>query len=661
MAPRVSSRWIGWTLAVSVAACGGAGGGGDAGGEDFVPGPCDEGPAVPFRSTLDCLAEFEAQSARPLDASLPGARTVKTVIDTTRDDAVYFQDTGRYPLHRTFAVEQLGWPPVLDFTMQYYSATRRFLLGAITHLEGPGVWMYELAPYDTATPEMIVRSFRRLAASAWFGRELVFHPTSGRQEELAGGLPDDIPVVTTDELYEGIDYQPLNLGETIGQVRLLTVTELQAGYVSPREIAVLDRVPNDISVVAGVVTEEFQTPLSHVNVLSQQRGTPNMGLRNARALFADDAGGWVRLTVGAFDWSVERVTEAEADAWWEAHRPAPVAIQPPDLSVTSLVEIDDVGLDDVAAVGGKAAHFGELRNIAEGVVVRDAFVVPVSFYVQFARDHGFDARIDALLADETFRSDGAYRRARLAELQTAMARTPPDPTLVAAVEARILEKFGDVRVKFRSSTNAEDLQGHSGAGLYDSEGARVGDPADPVGPAMTAVWASLWSFQAFEERSYVGIDHHDVAMALLVCAAYTDEAANGVAISANPFDPGPTGEDGFYVNAQVGEASVVSPEPGVTADQLIYFFYHPGQPATYLVHSSLVPAGSTVLSAAELSQLGTALDAIRRHFDAFYGPPAGFAALPMDVEWKLTTGAGGARRIEVKQARPWPGRGGIGP
>jgi len=643
----------GLLVAAVTAACSCGGGSG--------PGTCDEGPALPSRPTLDCEAEFEAQSARPLDASLPGARTVKTLIDTLNDDAVHFQDTGRYPLHRTFASEQLGWPSVLDFTMQYYSPDRRFLLGAITHLEGPDVWMYEIAPYDTASIEMIERSFRDLAAAAWFGDELVFHPTSQHQEELAAGLPGDIPVVTTDELYDGIDYQPLNLGETIGQVRILTVGELEAGYVSPREIAVLDRVPNDISTVAGVVTEEFQTPLSHVNVLSQQRGTPNMGLRNARAIFAAHAGGWVRLTVGAFEWSVEPATEEEADRWWEAHRPTPVEVPVPDLTVTTLVEIDDVDLGDIASVGGKAAHFGELRNIAEGVTVRDAFVVPVHFYVQFVQDNGFDAQIDAMLADERFRSDGAYRRLRLAELQAAIEVAPIDPALVAAVEARILEKFGDVRVKFRSSTNAEDLEGYSGAGLYTSKGAQVGDPADPVAGAMGGVWASLWNFRAFEEREWVAIDHHDVAMALLVCASYTDEAANGVAISANPFDPGPTGEDGFYVNAQAGDASVVSPDPGVVADQIVYYHFHLGRPATYLAHSSLLPAGQTVLSREELFELGTALDAVRTHFGAFYDPPEGFAQLPMDVEWKLTPGAAGERHVELKQARPWPGRGSEGP
>ncbi|MBI2895573.1 MAG: hypothetical protein HYY06_18600 [Deltaproteobacteria bacterium] len=625
-------------------------------GDGGAPDACDEGEPLPSRATLDCIEEFEAQAARPLDASLPGAMSVKTVIDQEKDDAVHFQDTNTYALHRSFAIAELGWPPSLDFTMQYLAPDRRFLLGAITRYQGPGVWAYEIAPYDTASPEVVARSFRLLAAATFFGDELAFHPTSEDQERRAAELPPDVPVVTTDELYDGIDYQPLNLGETIGQARILTVDELEAGYVSPREIAVLDRVPNDISVVAGVVTEQFQTPLSHVNVLSQQRGTPNMGLSGARAAFAEHEGQWVRLTVGAFEWSVERVTQEEADRFWDEHRPEPVRVQPPDLSVTTLVDVDDVGLDDVAAVGGKAAQFGDLRNIEEGVVVRDAFVVPAWFYVDFMRANALDVEIDGMLAEDRFRDDGVYRRERLDELRAAIEAAPVDPQIVSDVESRVLEDFGDVRIKVRSSTNAEDLRGFSGAGLYESRGAQVGDPRDSVVDAMRTVWGSLWSFRAFEEREFVAIDHHDVAMALLVCQAYEDEAANGVAITANPFDPGPAGEDGFYVNAQVGEASVVSPDPGVVADQIIYFYFHIGQPATYLARSSLVAPGETVLSRQELFDLGTGLDAIRRHFGAFYDPPEGFAALPMDVEWKLVEDGGG-RHVEVKQARPWPGRG----
>lgn len=615
---------------------------------------CD--PTVaPSRERLGCVDEFAAQAARPLDSSLPGATTVKTIVDQADGDRVHFMDTNRYPLHRAFAVEQLGFPPDVPFVNEYFLPQRRLLLGSVTHYEEPDVWAYELAPYDTASAELIAKAYRRLAGAAWFGPALRFHPTSEEQLARAAALPADVPIVTTDELFAGTSYQPLNLGVTIGQVRRVAAADLATEYVSPREVVVLDRVPNDISVVAAVVTEELQTPLSHVNVLSQQRGTPNMALRDAAAVFAPHEGGWVRLTVGAFAWSVEPVTQAEADAWWATHLPPAVTVQSPDYERTGLLDVDDLGLADVPAAGGKAAHFGELRDVA-GIVVPDGFVIPVRYYRQFMDDNGFTAELDALLVDPEFLGDGAVRRVRLADLQARLRAAPIPAELAALLDARLAAEFPGTRMRFRSSTNAEDLRGHTGAGLYESASGQPGDAGSPVDAAVRAVWASLWGFRAYEERAWVSIDPHDVAMAVLVHPAYVAEAANGVAITANPFDPAPGGEDAFYVNVQAGEVSVVSPDPGVLPDQLIYYYFHNNQPATYLVHSTEVAPGATVLTRAQLWELGGALAAIRDHFAPLYDPPDGYGRLPMDVEFKLV-GAGDAAHIEIKQARPWPGRG----
>jgi pyruvate, water dikinase len=635
-------------LVVTVAsACGGGGGGG---------GTCEQDGDEPSLPRLDCREEFDGLAARPLDSSLAGAFTVKTMIDRADGDAIYFLDTATYPIHQAFAVEHLGWPPGQSFFTEYLYPQRRFLLGSITYFEGPDLWTYELAPYDTATVEMIVDSFDRLAGAAFFGGELAFHPTSVEQEDRAAELPERIRVVTTDEIYAGATYQPLNLGETVAQVRLVRADQLDQEYVSPREIAVLDRVPNDIAVVAAVVTDEFQTPLSHVNVLSQQRGTPNMGLRGARDQFADLAGRWVRLTVGPFEWSAVEVTQAEADAWWEEHRPDPVVVPEPDGSVTGLPDVDELGVGDLPAVGGKAAQFGELRAVAaesEDVVVRDGFAIPVHYYLAFTADNGFDTEIAAMLAEERFRSDGTYRRERLAQLEEDMRAAPLDPEFLAELETRIEEEFGTTRMRFRSSSTAEDLARFAGAGLYDSESGAVGSIEDPVADAVRKVWASLWRFRAFEERDYAGIDHTKVAMGILVHPTYVGETAQGVAITANLFDPGAGGEDAFYINVQDGDVSVVQPPgSGVVADELLYFYFHNNQPATYFSHSSLIPAGETVLSRAELFQLGSALSAIRDHFEPLYDPPAGFARLPLDVEFERVDGV-----VEVKQVRPHPGRG----
>ncbi|HUS65593.1 MAG TPA: PEP/pyruvate-binding domain-containing protein [Kofleriaceae bacterium] len=620
-------------------------------GDNGAHHPCEVAGEPASLDRIDCREEFDALAARPLDASLPGAFTIKTIIDRADDDAPYFLDTERYPIHQRFAQDHLGWPPGMPFVGEYLYPQRRFLLGSITYFEEPDLWTYELAPYDTADAEMIGRALEVLGGASFFGDELAFHPTSLEQETIAAEL-DGVRVVTTEDIYRGATYQPLNLGETVAQVRLVRADDLDTDYVSPREIAVLDRVPNDISVVAAVVTEEFQTPLSHVNVLSQQRGTPNMALRDARAVLESYEGRWVRLTVGAFEWSVEETTQADADAWWDEHRPEPVEVDPPDATVTGFPDVDDLSLADISAVGGKAAQFGELRDVPEAVV-RDGFAIPVRYYLEFIADNGFDTEIEAMLADPDFQSDGALRRQRLAELEADMRDAPLDPTFLADLEAHIDDEFPGTRMRFRSSSTAEDLDRFAGAGLYTSASGQVGDPDDPVADAVRTVWASLWRFRAFEERAYVSIDHTNVAMAVLVHPAYVSETAQGVAITANLFDPGPGGEDAFYINAQLGGVSVVQPpDSDIIADQLLYFYFHNNQPSTYFTHSSLVPSSETVLTRRQLYDLGTMLVAIRQHFSELYEPPPGFARLPLDVEFERI-----GDTIEIKQARPHPGRG----
>jgi pyruvate, water dikinase len=647
--PSIASLFAGALVWLTAVGCGGS-----------APSACDgdRGP-LPSRARLACEAEWVAQAARPLDASLPGARTVKTIIDRQRGDGVHFMDTNAFPLHGPFARQHLGYAPSSPFVNEYFLPQRRFLLGSITHYEEPDVWAYEIAPYDTATPDMIVKAFRLLAEAAYFGRRLAFHPTSEEQVSRATELPAEVPWLATEQIFAGTSYQPLNLGETVGAVRLVAAADLASTHLTPREIAVLDRVPNEIGVVAGVVTAELQTPLSHVNVLSQQRGTPNMGLRNAEPTFAPYAGKWVRLVVGAFGWTLTEVTAAEAEAWWQAHRPTPTAIPAPRYDLDGILDVDDVTVADVGAVGGKVAGYGELRNIGGDVRVADALALPVSHYRRFMQQNGFDQELAVLLGDPGFQNDAAVRRAKLDELGVRMRAAPVDAALIAALEARLDAELPGMRVKLRSSTNAEDLERHTGAGLYESKAAQPHDPVDTLADALRVVWSSLWSFRAFEERAYAGIDQTAVAMGVLINPSYRDELANGVAVTANLFDPAPGGEDAFYVNAQIGEISVVLPDPNVVADQLTYYYFHNGQPATYYTRSNLIGQGETVLARSELFDLGRALAAIREHYSAIYQPPPGFGQLPMEVEWKVVAdGSTGERKIWIKQARPHPGRGG---
>ncbi|MFT4705260.1 MAG: hypothetical protein ACI81R_002968 [Bradymonadia bacterium] len=641
---------------------------------EIVEGECTvtDGENTPFVQMLGCSADFDVLSSEPISSSIPGARSVKTVYDRTPMEQ-YFQNSILYPIHWEFASNHLsiqnGMAPVpalgIFNASEYFSPTRRFILGAATYYEGPAIWAWELSPYDTADAEMIATAYRSVRDNAFFGPALYFHPTSAALEQIAEGLPEDVRVVSTDELFAGVDYQPLNLARSVGLLRY--ISEEEAELVDFREIVVLEAVPNDIGVVQGIITQQFQTPLSHINVLSQNRGTPNMGLRGAwtnSELRALD-GKWVELSVGSNDWTVREVTEAEAETWWLENRPDAIDVGPMDTSIQVLTNAEDIiDLDTmtlqealqagVPAFGGKGTHFGALALIPE-VPNPPGFVVPVYFFNQYMEENNLWVEVDAILASEETRADVVLRRDALARLRGLIEEGTVNADFLSTLETKLALDFPDTRMRFRSSTNAEDVSNFNGAGLYTS---RSGDPNDPnksFSRAVREVWASVYSDRAFSEREYYGIEHRNIGMALLVHRSFPNEDANGVAITSNVFDPDQLDAPSFYVNVQEGGLSVVIPEQGTSTDQFLNYYQSPNQPIVYLASSNQIADGETVLTAAEVNQLANALDAIHVFFRPVYGSSGGFYG--MDCEFKFDSSATGVSRLYVKQARPYPGWG----
>lgn len=646
----------------------------------LAEGMCETVAGTPLESLrkLGCRADFDALASIPVDANIPGARSTKVVLDQLGGDALYFQNSQTYQIHYQFISKHLSGnglpvvPQLSEFNQsEYYTSERRFILGAVTYYEGPDVWALELAPYDTADAAMIAKLMSALRGAAYFGPALTFHPTSGALAAEAKKLGAEIKVTTTEALYAKTDYQPLTLATAVGRLHFMKAAQLETEYLPYRDIIVLDEVPNDISVVSGLITEQFQTPLSHVNVLSNNRGTPNMALRGAmtdkrlRAL----EGKWVELKVEATAWTIREVTSAEADAYWEAHKPTPVALPALDLTATGLPNVEDLvdestgNLRDaikksVLAYGGKAAQYGVLAN-TDGLPVRKAFAIPVYYYDQFMRQNGFYERIGAMLADQTFKDNPEVRDAQLQKLREDMSEAPVDPAFQMLLKQKLETDYPGQTMRFRSSTNSEDLDGFPCAGCYESH---TGDPADwdDLLDAIRDTWATVWLFRTFEERSYYGIDHTSVGMALLVHHNFPNEEANGVALTANPYDLSGL-EPGFYINVQWGgEAEVVHPPAGVTSDELLYFYDSPNQPITFLSHSNLVNPGETVLSTRQTYDLGMALSKIHERFSSAYGPKAGNNGwYAMDVEFKFDDEGtpGEPAKLYIKQARPHPGRG----
>jgi hypothetical protein len=384
-------------------------------------------------------------------------------------------------------------------------------------------------------------------------------------------------------------------------------------------------------------------------VLAHARGTVNMGLRDAvtDARLTQYKDQLVKLTVGAESWTVTPVTQAEAEAWWEAHKPPPITLPAYDVTVTAFKALDQVtpepatptGLVDnlrtsIKSFGGKAAHYSVLLR-TPGVPIKPGFAIPIYWYDKFMRDNGFFARVDAMLADANFRSNPSVRDQTLAQFRADLLAAPFDAAFVTELQTWAPMYATTGKLRFRSTSNSEDLEGFPCAGCYESHSGSVAS----IGELLTTikeVYADAWSFRTFEIRTYYGVDHKSVGMAVLVHRNFPDEEANGVAVTANPFVNGAL-DPAFYVNVQKGgDVEVVAPPPGVQSDQLVYYFDQPNQPVAYIAHSSLIPKGTTVLTTAQLYELGSALAAIRTRFSPAYGPAAGnngWYALEVDFKF----------------------------
>jgi hypothetical protein len=633
--------------------------------------------AVEYLERIGCTSDFGALASAPMATTLPGARSAKVVLDTADNNHLYFQNSVLYPLHYDFTsthVSGNGLPEVSprgEFeTTEYYSSSRRFILGAVTHYEGPKKWVFEIAPYDTASAEMVTTAYKAIQGKAFFGPALYFHPTSVAVQKMAQDLPSNVHVITTDDLYASIDYQPLTLATGVGRLRFIKSKDLDTAYPSYQDILVLDSTPNDISVVQGIISQEFQTPLSHVNVLSQNRHTPNMGLRGAwtnKTLRAHE-GKFVKLTVGALKWELEAVADDEAQAFIDAHKPSAVTLPDMNLEVTDFLDIEDVTpeptgdqtlrdviKDAVNAWGGKAAQYSVLAKTTD-VPVRKAFAIPIYWYDLFMKQNGFYDRIDALRQDNTFNTDSAYRDQKLKEFRDDMVAAPVDEEFQELLEAKVNPDYLGARLRFRTSTNSEDLEAFPCAGCYESHS---GDPVEMENmlDAIRTAYSSAWLFRTYEEREYYGVDHKSVGMALLVHHNFPEEGANGVAITSNPFDAAGV-DPAFYVNVQYGgNVEVVHPLTGVSTDQFLLYFNEPGQPVTYLAHSNLIGEDEAVLTPTQIHSLGEALNAIHERFSAAYGPAAdntGWYA--MDVEFKFDNEEDPSQPpwLYIKQARPYP-------
>eukprot|EP01137_Pigoraptor_chileana_P018276 Opistho-2@77504 len=472
------------------------------------------------------------------------------------------------------------------------------------------------------------------------GANINFIAAGGQQtctQVKADLLKLGVRVLSIEDVLASVDFIPLNVGEAWGYLRMFPVSQ---DDLTPADIAVFDELPLSLSVVAGVITKSFQTELSHINLKSRERNTPNMVLRDVsvqHTSFASLIDRPVHLVVSSDGFTLTPTTEEEVAAKLKAHfdRPWRPTLWLKESRLLSYDEMCGASAQQCLTegskkFGSKAANLGFLCH--KDVLGRATqpstmshkfgydltpagFGVPIQFYADFI-DHPANGLARTLISqiislEESDIVSTSERSQFVEKIQNAiyMNSTIP-PSALSAISARLGQVMpGLKKFKVRSSASAEDIPGFDGAGLYDSftfknkevdnpdmsctvkyENGGVKSKMVPatLNCAIKGVYASLWNKRAIEERSFARLNHSTAAMGLGVLSQYDEEsevAANSVVVTR--LNDVPTA--GYSLAIQQGNNLVTNPDKGTYAEGSMAIFGDEGEPTTYSVQRYAKP------------------------------------------------------------------------
>src|SRR5215510_4581307 len=515
-------------------------------------------PAITSQAEFDSLAVV-------YDPNTPYALPhVLFVIDRQKSHRIYYVNTKLYKFHKDFVngtYLSLERGQVF-FENNYLKPNRRFILGTVAYQTPVRRWTFEFWEGDLIPPDQIKLASEIINKS--FFTPVAFKPNSSRQDDVSATL--GLQRMLQTEISKEQDYQVLNIAKALGRIHVIPKLDdhVEIGF---NEILVLDEVPVQLPPVAGIITSKPSTPLSHINLLAKGWGVPNVYIKNAQDLFKQYDTWWVEFDARHDNYSIKRADKSALDEYQKRLAQRLDIMKPrSDLSITKIANLSEQRASSVIAYGAKSANLGELIHAhLPGFSVPPGFTIPFYYYDQFLRGNKLDDAIYAMLNDQKFVHDPAYRRQYLARLRSDFQKRTVSERLRTEVLRRLHAEYPGKGVFARSSTNSEDLPNFNGAGLYTSMPNLRTD--DQVIEGIKTVWASVWNFEAYEARERAGIEHSKIYMAVLIQEGINSESS-GVMITVDPFNRN-SKDPAIYISAKRGLGMKVV-EGQKVAEQVVF-------------------------------------------------------------------------------------------
>ena len=238
-----------------------------------------------------------------------------------------------------------------------------------------------------------------------------------------------------------------------------------------------------------------------------------------------------------------------------------------------VVDFDQLGMSDLAEVGGKNAALGEMisQMSRAGLQVPEGFATLVSAYRNFMRCNGLEQRIDDLISG--LETDNVLMLRQVGEKirELILKASLPD-----AFEQSIRRAFSDLEnrmpkgatVAVRSSATAEDLPDASFAGQQETFLNVQG--IDQVMEAIKKVFASLYNDRAISYRAHQGFNEEQIGISAgIQRMVRSDLACSGVMFTVDTETGFP---DAILITASYGLGEMVV-QGAVNPDE--FYVYKP--------------------------------------------------------------------------------------
>ena len=374
----------------------------------------------------------------------------------------------------------------------------------------------------------------------------------------------------------GVGLRKLNPGLTRGVLR-----KSLSGLGLERDgIYLLPATTAELSPVAGILTLGEGNALSHVQILANNLGIPNVAVDqfmvapiqqwlDRPVVLAVSPGGRILIDEDGPEWD---------PVFGPGEREIANRIEPDldklDLGVTELLRLEQLQAADSGRLAGpKAANLGELKR-AFPERVPPGIVVPFGVFRQLLEqemvpggESAFEwmrqqyRAIDQLAGDPDAQDEA--RRAFLSRLSNWIVDADPGEAFRNDLRRGLEQTFGadgTYALFVRSDTNIEDLPGFSGAGLNLTVPNVVG--FDDVLRAVSRVWASPFTDRASAWRQERMTQPEHVYIAILLMPSVPVEKS-GVMITVDV----QTGRsDRYSIAANEGIGGAVA---GQSAEELL--------------------------------------------------------------------------------------------